>query len=126
MRINLNKKGNVAFSTVIVTSSILLVAGAALLLSMTDFSKSSNSYFNNELNNVQANACVEESLQKIRSDTNYNGNFSVTFPNGNCSITITTNSNYRNVSIVSTYNTYQTNITKKVDISQNPFVVSNN
>lgn len=119
------QKGNITISTVIVTSSILLVAGAALLLSMSDFSRSSNAYLNNKMNELQIKTCVEEVLRKLKTDMNYSGSYNIPSSQGSCDATVSANGNFRDITIESTYNDYKTSTTRKVDVSTNPYILTN-
>jgi hypothetical protein len=121
-------KGNISLSTVLITSSILLLSGAVLIFVITDFANSSRNVFNNELNEIQAKACVEESLHRIKTNLSYEGTFSININSGNCSITIdinNSNSNFRDINVISNLNSLTTSKNVRLDISQSPFVLTN-
>ena len=115
-------------TTVLIITAILLFGGMTVLISSMDLSKISKDTLNNSLNNLRANSCVEEGLNKLKWNNYFIGSASIPYPDGGCTVNISldkTDNNFRIFSIESTLDDYKFTLTKKVDISQSPFLIVN-
>jgi hypothetical protein len=81
-----NQKGYIALISVIIISAlVILIASSANLLSI---SESDMGLQENQAWEAfyLATACAEDSLMKLKDDLNYEGNETLTFDNGSCTV----------------------------------------
>jgi hypothetical protein len=121
------QKGNIALTTVLFTSTILVLGGLALVIVSIDFTLSTKAYYHRSLAKIRTRSCVQEGLYRIKQEPVYTGTSSLTFTDGSCSVTVvdTAVANTKSLSIISTVNGYSMTSTKKADISTSPFTVTN-
>ncbi len=121
------RKGNIALTTVLIVSAILIAGGLTLLLSTIDTTIASKNFGSNTLSQLGIRNCLEETMYRLRTNMNYTGNFTVTYSNGSCTATVTnsTPATTKNVAVTSTYNSYTSTKTYKVDTTTAPMSVSN-
>jgi hypothetical protein len=125
---NLKKpKGMIALTTVLFVSTILMLAGLTLVITGVDFALTSKANYNGSLAQIRSRSCLEESLYKIKNNLAYTGNFSIAYPDGNCSATVTNDAllNIKNVALTGTVGSYNFSQSRKVNTSTIPFGLSN-
>jgi hypothetical protein len=121
------EKGSIALTSVILLSSILLLAGISLILATIDITTATTGFYNLNTARNQARGCIEESLYKISRNSAYTGSFSVTYATGSCSTTVTNDSptTTKILTTTSTVGVYNLTIVKKVDTLTVPFAITN-
>lgn len=120
-----NYSGNIALTTVLVFSGMLVLTGITIIIQAIDFGGSTSSYTHQIYAQNTAFSCLEESLFKISGNTAYTGTFQISSTNGGtCDATVSGTAPNKSVSIESSYRTANYNTTKTVDTSQTPFSVN--
>jgi hypothetical protein len=105
---------------------VLISSGIIVLMSSMDLATSSKDSFNLYLNEMRSRSCLEEGLIRIKNDPTYTGQASITYTNGLCTVDISNDPSNPVMKIFlvnSTVDTYNYSITKKVDISQEPYLI---
>lgn len=82
--------GYVALLSVLVVGAVGIAVSVSLLLLGLGSSRTSFAVEQSLQAQGLANACAEEGLQQIRSSTSYTGTGSLTFGQGTCAYTVTT------------------------------------
>lgn len=121
-------KASVSLTTVLVTSAILLVGSITVLFNIIDMSKTNKNNVMYELNNIRADSCLEETMNKLKFNPNYTGTVSIAFTDGNCESIVSidpVNNDIRVLKITSIIEEYFYSINKRVDVSETPFYVFN-
>ncbi len=120
-----NYSGNIALTTVLVFSGMLVLTGITIIIQAIDFGASTTSYTNQIYAQNTSFSCLEESLFKLSSNTAYTGSFQISSTNGGtCDATVTGTAPNKSVSIESSYRSSNYNTTKSIDTSQTPFTVN--
>jgi hypothetical protein len=122
-----DKKGAAAIlSIVIVTASALIMAISASNLGLGELDLGYTSQRGNEALFL-ADGCMEETLQRIRLDTNYGvgyGDINLNLGNGSCIINVTQlTANRRRVNIASTVGVYNKKIESDITLSGNNITI---
>lgn len=117
--------GAVALTTVIILTSILMIAGTTIVLTSIDLRKSTknnNSFIQAEIN---FDSCIEESVQRLKYNPGYTGTFTVTMINGSCEAIVSNDVDpmVKILEIISTSETSTFSDTVRVDTSVYPFQV---
>lgn len=125
--INTNKlKGNVSLILVLIITAVLISAGMVVLMSSMDLSNSTKDSFNLYLNEMRTRSCLEEGLNRLKNNQSYIGQVSISYTNGLCTVDISTDISNPLVKIFlinSSVDNYNYSISKKVDISTDPFTI---
>jgi len=119
-------KATVSLILVLIITAVLISAGMVVLMSSMDLSNSTKDSFNLYLNEMRTRSCLEEGLNRLKNNQAYSGQVSISYTNGLCTVDITndvSNPNIKIFSIISTVDTYNYSITKKIDISTDPFTI---
>ena len=122
----INKKGSIALTLVLVTSSMLLVSGVTVLLLSIDLTLSSKNINNRLLAEIRATTCFEESMFKLKLNTSFTGNVDYSYADGSCSGTIAQdagNPNHKIIDVSGTIDEYTHNAEYVVDVSTSPISV---
>lgn len=120
-----NYSGNIALTTVLVFSGMLVLTGITIIIQAIDFGSSTSSYTHQIYAQNTSFSCLEESLFKISSNPSYTGSFQISSTNGGtCDATVTGTAPNKSVSIESSYRSSNYNTTKSIDTSQTPFTVN--
>lgn len=120
-----NYSGNIALTTVLVFSGMLVLTGITIIIQAIDFGGSTSSYTHQIYAQNTSFSCLEESLFKISSNTSYTGSFQISLINGGtCNATISGTAPNKSVSIESSYRTANYNTTKAINTGQTPFSVN--
>jgi len=124
-----SKEGSVSLLTVIIMSAILLLGGLTVISVTIDLAKSNQDSIYHELNVFRIRSCVEEALNRIKFNHTFVGTASITFSDGSCSAEVTNdpggNLNLKRISVTAQINNYYHSVNKLVDITNTPFIVSN-
>ena len=83
------QKGYIALITVLVTGAVGVAIAVSVLWLGLGSSKTSFSMEQSNQAKALANACSEEALQQIRDSTPFTGSGNLTFGQGTCSYTVT-------------------------------------
>jgi hypothetical protein len=122
-------QASISLVTVIIMSAILLLGGLTVISSTIDLAKSNQDSIYHELNVFRIRSCVEEALNRIKFNHAYTGTASITFTDGNCSAVVTNdpggNLNMKYITITSQINNFYHSVGKIVDITNTPFLVTN-
>lgn len=121
-------RGNIALTTVILVSALLVVSGMAVLTNAIDIAMSTKSYFNRVVTEVHTSTCVEEGMRKLVQLPTFTGSVTVTYPEGNCQVAIADVVGFptqKTMVITTVFREYSITRTKKVDTSTSPMTVSN-
>ena len=78
--------GYITLVSVLVVGSIALASAVSLLLLGIDASRTALTNTQAAQARSLANTCAEVALDKLRQDTSYQGNETITFSNGSCTI----------------------------------------
>lgn len=120
------RPGIIALTTVIVLGALLLMAGLTLTYTNLDFVIASSNYSKNSQAELNAKTCFEEGQNKLVSNVNYSGQFTITLPSGSCTATVSVNANpsYRDIAVTGDFAAqFFFAHSYTVDVTQNPFVV---
>ena len=74
-----------------------------------------------------ADGCMEETLRRIRLDTNYGvgaGTINLTTPNGSCTIDVTSSSNTRTITVTGTHDIYHAKVQSELSLSGNVITIT--
>lgn len=122
-------KANVSLTTVIITSTILLAIGITVIIGTIDLSRASKNSINYELNLMRSTTCLEEALNKLKTNHSFAGTITVPFSDGSCSATVTIaaggNQDHKQIEIASQVGDYHYATNKLADVSTSPITVSN-
>ena len=121
-------KANVSLTVVLVTSAVLLIGSITIILNVIDMTKTNKDNVMYELNTIRADSCLEESMNRLKFNPNFEGSVSITFEDGSCESIISidlVNNDLRLLEISSVINEYHYQISKQVDMLQTPFYVFN-
>lgn len=119
-----NYPGNIALTTVLVFSGLLVLTGITVIIQAIDFGESTSSYTRQIYAQNTSFSCLEESLYRLSGNISYTGTFQINKVNGgSCSATVSGSGSGKIVSIESNYRDANFNTTKNVDTSQFPFGV---
>jgi hypothetical protein len=121
------QKGNITLTLVLFVSVILLLGGITVVIASIDFTQSSKSFYNTTLANIRSQSCLDDGLLRIKNDTSYTGNYSITFSDGSCTGTVVNSGtpNIKSITITGLVNGYSYTKIKKADTSTSPFTLSN-
>ncbi len=117
----------VALPTVVLISSILLIGGLGLVAMSIDVRKSSKSFSEYVQASMRAEVCLEESIQVLKYDPAYTGNFNLSFPTGECDSVISNigiDPNLKEVVITSDFGASYYEKKYEVDVSDYPITIS--
>lgn len=78
--------GYITLVSVLIVGSIALASATSLLLLGVDTSRTALANTQAAAARAAANTCAEIALDKVRQDALYQGDETVTFPNGSCTI----------------------------------------
>ena len=126
MRKEKKLKANVSLILVLIITAVLISSGMIVLFSSMDLSNSTKDSFNLYLNEMRTRSCLEEGLNRLKNNQVYTGIVSISYTDGNCTVEISndlSNPSIRIFLINSTIGTYNYSITKKIDISTDPFTI---
>ena len=120
-------QGGIALTTVIVLSGVLLTTGIAIAITAIDLRKASEAATDNFVAESYSLTCLDESVNKLKFNPTYTGNFSLTLPDGDCSSFITNNANpnYKDVAIMSSKGRSIVEVSYVLDVSDYPFQIVN-
>lgn len=122
---NKTSEGSVALLTVILLLVVLVSVGAAIVASSTDYlisGKNVTERFQLEMLN---RTCVEEAMYRIKRDPSFTGDFSITFNERTCLVTVqTSNATTRLLRIKNESGKYTLTQEYSVDTSSNPNTIS--
>ena len=119
-------KANVSLILVLIITAVLVSAGITVLMSSMDLSNSTKDSFNLYLNEMRTRSCLEEGLNRLKNNQLYTGQVSISYTNGLCTVDISTDGSNPSIKIFlinSTVDSYNYSITKKIDISTDPFTI---
>ncbi len=121
------EKGSIALTSVIILSTMLLLAGIGLIVATIDLTVATKSFYNINTARTEARGCLEESLYKITRNTSYTGTFSLTYSTGSCSATVANDvpSTTKIVTITGTVDSNNVTVVKKIDTAVSPFNITN-
>lgn len=122
----ITKKGSVALTLVLVTSSMLLVSGITVLLLSIDLTISSKNVNSRLLADIRSRTCFEESMFRLKQNPSFTGTVEYAYENGNCEGNIAqdaVNANLRVITVSGNLNEYTHNEEYLVDVSEEPFTV---
>ncbi len=121
-------KGYIALTMILILVPALVLTGITLMSSNINLLVSSKSIVNNSLLRVKTTTCLEEALFRLNRNPALTGEMTVNLADDQCIVNITNDvdPNIRNITINIESSGYFYQLDKYVDISQNPFIVSNN
>lgn len=108
-QLNKNPRGDISLITVLIITSILLIAAASLTASALSAVNNSNAKTNTYAAEARAKACIQEGINKLRVSSTYTGTLNLTYSNSSsCSATISNGSsaNIKNIDVTATSNGY--------------------
>lgn len=115
------KSANVALTTVIVVSAILLFSGVSLVLTSIDLGLASRDFHTSVVLTGGLNSCFEEALAQISANASYTGSVNMSTESFECTAVVIIsgeNSNWRVITLTSSKNGYTDTATKTIDASQ--------
>ncbi|MCC7303864.1 hypothetical protein IT418_00380 [bacterium] len=119
-------EGNISLTTVILVGALLIVSGMAVLSNAMDISLSTKSYLNRSMTDLRALTCIDEGMYRLAQNVTYTGNFTVTFPDGSCQVTVATvNATTKSITTTATYGQFSVTRVKQVNIAVTPMLLSN-
>jgi DeoR/GlpR family transcriptional regulator of sugar metabolism len=122
-------QGNISLTTVIVMTAILLLSGLSVITSTFDLAKANQDTVYHELNVFRIRSCVEEALNRIKFNHAFTGVAAITFTDGSCSATVSNdpggNLNIKLVALTSQTKNFYYSLNKSIDITNTPFIVTN-
>lgn len=121
-------KGYIALTMILILVPALVLTGITLMSSNINLLVSSKSITNISLLKVKSTTCLEEALFRLNRNPALSGELTYNFSSDLCIVNITneTDPNIRKLTIEISDSGYTYHLEKYVDISQNPFIVSNN
>lgn len=127
MKLLFNKKrGNIALTTVILVSSILVLGGLTLIASSVDYSASVKGFSKAPLADTLSDSCFEDSMYRLKLNKTFTGTTNLTLGTNQCSTNIQNdagNNSIKIITITSTLDNYTFNKVKRVDVSGSKYVV---
>lgn len=117
----------VALPTVVLISSVLLIGGLSLVAMSIDVRKSSKGFGQYVKASMQAEVCLEESVQILKYDPTYTGNFNLTFPTGECDSFVSNiggDPNLKEVVVTSVFEDSDYEKKYQVDVSDYPITIT--
>lgn len=123
------KKGYIALTTVLIVLPILLLSGIDLIYKNISLIITSKMTYDSNLLQINAETCLEESVYKIKRDYLFTGVFSMTQTGWSCETIIADKVGEPGVKLMSItaiddFDNY-VNIQKELNISTDPFEISN-
>jgi hypothetical protein len=122
--INTTLPGSIALITVIVISGILLASGIAVVMLSADLAMSSKNYTAKVRMETALRTCLEESLFRVKSDLDFEGNVSYTNGYQECNALVEDDPVTPDVKIISVEASVEDYVTSDVfraDVSSEPF-----
>lgn len=119
-------KAGVALPTVILLASVLMLGGLRVVFNSIDVRRATKSYNIHTEARLRAHSCLEEGIQILKFDADYTGNFTLTFPSGECSAVISNlagDPEIKELVVSSSYETTQYQMNYRVDVSSYPLKV---
>ena len=119
-------KANISLVLVLIIAAVLISAGIIVLVSSMDLSNSTKDSFNLYLNEMRTRSCLEEGLNRLKSNKSYTGLVSISYTNGICTVNISndiSNPNIKVFLIDSSVDNYNYSITNRIDTSTDPYTV---
>ena len=81
-------KGAIALPTAVLIGSVLLLGGLSVVLNSVDVKRATAGYNEFTGARLEAKACQEEAMMKLKWNPTYTGNFNLTFPDGVCDVVV--------------------------------------
>ncbi len=119
--------GSIALPTVVLVASILLIGGLSLVAVSIDVRKASKGYAHFTQASLEAEVCLEETLELVKFDPDYTGSFNMTFPTGECDSVVSNiggDTTLKEVVITSDYGESEYEKKYQVDVSDYPLTIS--
>jgi len=126
MRQNITLKANASLALVLIITAVIISGSIMVLMSGMDLSNSTKDSFNLYLNEMRSRSCIEEGLNRLKNNSSYVGSVSISYTDGICTVNIANdpvNPSLKDFVVNSTLNTYNYSISKKVDISTEPYTL---
>jgi hypothetical protein len=126
MKKNILLKANASLALVLIITAVIISGSIMVLMSSMDLSNSTKDSFNLYLNEMRSRSCIEEGLNRLKNNSAYVGSVSISYTDGICTVNIANdpaNSTLKDFVVNSTLNTYNYTISKKVDISTEPYTL---
>lgn len=123
------KKGYIALTTVLIVLPILLLSGIDLIYKNISLLVTSKMTYDSNLLQINAETCLEESVYKLKRDHLFTGVFTMTQTGWSCEAIIADKVGEPGVKLMSITATDDSdnyvNIQKELNISTDPFEISN-
>lgn len=123
---NKKQKGAAALLTLIILSTVLLLAGITLVLNSIDLNKSLKGFQTSQSLYIKSRSCFEDAMSKIQFNSGYTGTSSITSSGVTCQATVTINSGnstYRDIAISANNGEFYYTDTTTINTTTNPISI---
>ncbi len=119
------QKGAAALIALIIMSTILLLSGTSLVLNSIDLNKSLKGLINTNQVSIEAESCIEDSLEKLSENSSFTGTINLSASDIDCTAEISSdvNPSYKIISVSSNNGEYFYQKSVEVDITHNPISI---
>ena len=116
-------KGSIALTTMIIISSLLLMAGLTTVLTAIDLRNATANVNRAQEARLNGWTCLEEAVQRVKYDVLFTGDITLLLSDGGCVATVTDDASIgvKAIEINATADEFTYTVVRRVDVSDYPF-----